>query len=134
MGNKTFIFQNGSQYIDTQIININLSAPTDEDKGSKAVVSSMKPFEEAIPEYLRTGRLYGAWVKLRDDGILGADFRLNPQVSKVAARLLVTYFCAEGENQWKIFEEFWGIENLKGRKGTCSKTYEEKFSAIFSKL
>lgn len=67
------------------------------------------PDTEAIPEDLRIGKLYAAWVGLKEAGILDEDFQLAKETPNTAANYLVTCFCAgEENNRWKIFEDFWG--------------------------
>jgi len=104
------------------------SQPSDSNAGRQRPA-----FEDAIPEELRIGKLFTVWVKLKGEGILDEDYLLAPDIPHTAANYLVTCFCAEGQNQWKAFEEFWNIPNLKDKKGAFGNTLKDKINAIFSK-
>ena len=92
-------------------------------------------FEEAIPEYLRTGKLLKAWIKLRDAGLLDKDYHLAKNVSKAAANYMVIGFCdGKQKKEWKPFEKFWGLTNLKVAKGQFSKKQSDIISRIFMNL
>lgn len=100
------------------------------------VIEEQRPsWEEAIPEYLRTGKLLVAWNKLRDAGLLDKDYHLAKNVSKAAANYIVMGFCdGKKKKEWKPFEEFWGLTNLKVAKGQFSKEQNETISQIFMNL
>lgn len=111
-----------------QVVNV-------EKKSGKNESLSPKPptFTEAIPEDLRIGKLYAAWVGLKEAGILDEDFQLAKETPNTAANYLVTCFCAGGENQWKPFGLFWGIDKLKDKRGMFNQELKDKINAIFSK-
>lgn len=92
-------------------------------------------WEEAIPEYLRTGKLEVAWKELRQAGILEEDYRLVNGGSKAEAHFLVTCFCRQKKNNsWKPFEVFWGFTDLIHGEGAFSKEQEDIISEIFRNL
>lgn len=92
-------------------------------------------WEEAIPEWLRTGKLLIAWNELRKADILDDDYRLMNGGSKAEAHFLVTCFCQQKKNNmWKPFEYFWGFTDLKHGKGAFSKEQEDVISEIFRNL
>lgn len=114
-------------------IQINNQEPQNSSKTPKSENSSS--WEEAIPEYLRTGKLLVAWNKLRDAGLLDKDYHLAKNVSKAAANYIVMGFCdGKKKKEWKPFEEFWGLTNLKVAKGQFSKEQNETISQIFMNL
>lgn len=89
-------------------------------------------FEECIPEYLREGRLFGAWEKLRQEGLLDDKYQLSAKTSKLAAKYIVECFCA-GRKQimWSAFEKFWNLKHLKNIKGSFNGALEQTISKIF---
>lgn len=92
-------------------------------------------WEEAIPEWLRTGKLLIAWNELRKAEILDDDYRLMNGGSKAEAHFLVTCFCQQKKkNTWKPFEDFWGFTDLKHGKGAFSKEQEDVIYVIFRNL
>ena len=100
------------------------------------VVEEIRPsWEEAVPEWLRTGKLLIAWNELRKVDILDDDYRLMNGGSKAEAHFLVTCFCQQKKkNTWKPFENFWGFTDLIHGKGAFSKEQEDVISEIFRNL
>ena len=114
-------------------IQINNQEPQNLSKTPKSDNSSS--WEEAIPEYLRTGKLEVAWKELRQAGILEEDYRLVNGGSKAEAHFLVTCFCRQKKNNtWKPFEVFWGFTDLIHGEGAFSKEQEDIISEIFRNL
>lgn len=106
-----------------------------EGAAGEQIEEDLPSFEEAIPEYLRTGKLLVAWNKLRKAGILNEDYRLADDVSNAAAHFMVTCFCEKKKNnEWKPFEQFWGLKDLRWSKCEFSKEQELKISTIFREL
>lgn len=105
------------------------------DKGRKTEEGEVQilSFEEAIPEELRIGQMFGVWVKLKKKGILDENYRLAPGIPHTAANYLVTCFCTEGNCKWKPFEQFWGIDKLKDKKGEFRIDLKDKINSIFAK-
>ncbi|MCQ2279086.1 MAG: hypothetical protein MJZ62_07285 [Bacteroidales bacterium] len=134
MGDKIYNFYDGAQnveHIDTQIININL--PGNKSVNKEQSTNEIRPFEDAIPESLRIGKLYNVWVNLKKEGILDENYRLAPGIPHTAANYLVTCFCTEGNCKWKPFEQFWGIDKLKDKKGEFRIDLKDKINSIFAK-
>ncbi len=108
-----------------EIVNDEVALPQD----------SQPSWAEAIPEWLRTGKLLIAWNELRKADILDDDYRLMNGGSKAEAHFLVTCFCQQKKkNTWKPFEDFWGFTDLKHGKGAFSKEQEDVISEIFRNL
>ncbi len=105
-------------------------------------IEELRPsWEEVIPEYLRTGKLWVAWSELRKKGILKDDFQLMENKAAVAHRLVECFHQAwidlngrKGNKPWRYFEKFWGFENLKTRGGSISNELETTITKIFREL
>lgn len=92
-------------------------------------------FHEAIPEWLRSGRMEVAWDRLRKAGFLNDDYRLAEGVSKAAAKHMAECFCNNRRSiSWKPFENFWGLKDLRWSDADFSKKQEKDIDTIFFNL
>lgn len=92
---------------------------------------------EAMPAYLRTGRVEAAWHALQEKGILDSHYQMTAQVrSKALARDLAEHLCLIHDphalTEWHHFEKLWDIKNLRIAQKSYSKKLKAKISAIFS--
>jgi len=107
-----------------------------EGAAGEQIEEDLPSFEEAIPEYLRTGKLFVAWEKLKEEGFLDDNYHLAEETPKLAAKRIVELF-AEYRNEnkrWTIFENFWGIKNLRMMPGKVSDEKDIILSRIFREL
>ncbi len=100
-------------------------------------------FEEAVPEYLRTGKLFRAWEGLRKAGLLTETYRLAEGVPHAAAHHIAWCFgqkraelmgSARACTDWRYFERLWQIESLKTKKSRLSRETAATIDKIFSNL
>ncbi|MCR5066279.1 MAG: HIRAN domain-containing protein [Bacteroidales bacterium] len=109
------------------------NAKTEKNNGSNMELPS---FEEAIPEIFRTGKLFTAWVTLKEEGFLDDNYHLAEDTPKGAAKRIVELFderFGKGK-RWVIFEELWGLTHLRQYKGKPSNDIDIKLSKIFREL
>lgn len=105
------------------------------EEATPEAVEAIDSWEDCIPEYLRSGLLRKAWDELRSAGILSDDFQLAPGVSKSAGKYIVERFCQKRQqNEWKPFEKFWHLEELRRAGNDFSAVQKNKISAIFREL
>lgn len=117
------------------------AALEDVERGEGSEEELRPSWEEAIPEWLRMGKLGEAWSELRNNGVLREDYQLAERKAAVAYRLVEGFHQAwedlngrKRNKPWRCFEEFWGFEHLKTRGGSISKELETVITKIFREL
>lgn len=92
-------------------------------------------FEEAIPEYLRTGKWATAWQRLKEHGFVDESCHRTEKMTGLAAAYIVSHFEKPDETSpWTLFEDFWEVKNLRQTKKKPAKSVKEEIDSIFTKL
>lgn len=115
---------------------IKREAPQDIEYAVVVAEESRPTWEEAIPEYLRTGKWETAWKKLKEEGFLDADYHSTKQLKEPRnAHYVASCFVKrDGSNEYACFERLWGMKNLRQVKSNPDKDLKDRVDKIFSNL
>ena len=115
-------------------IQINNQEPQNLSKTPKSDNSSS--WEEAIPEYLRTGKWATAWQRLKEQGFVDENYHRTEKLKETrdahyVASCFVRY---DGSNEYAPFERLWGMKNLRQVKSRPTPELKNEIDKIFSEL